>query len=296
MLKSGTIRLVVVFLFSGTLFFFACRKDNLKPGIPAFIHTDSIGLNTIFIDEGSSSHKITDVWVYAEDQTIGAFEMPATIPILKDCLGKLRLVAGIKLNGISTTRIEYPFYKSIIIDDFNFLPDSVIIINPTTCYWETTKFVWMEDFENVSISLDTTSKSTVNIELTPEGSADTFEGLHSGFIMLNENDTLFEAASYSAYVLPTDGSPVFLELNYKNNNMFTVGVFAQTATQIIQDPVIFINRKENWNKIYINLTNAATSTSDAIDFKIFFGALKEDDVAEPKIYLDNIKLIYKNIN
>jgi hypothetical protein len=116
-------------------------------------------------------------------------------------------------------------------------------------------------------------------------------------ITLDEDHALYEGASYEAFELPTDGTPVIIEMNYKTNTMFTVGVFAQSATQIIQDPIIYINPKEAWNKIYINLTNKLWQASDdIIDFKIFFGAVLQSDVTESVILIDNIKLIYRKNN
>jgi hypothetical protein len=278
-------------------FLASCQKNDLKPGIPSFIEVTTLDLQTDYSIQGTDSQKITDVWVFVDDQSIGAFEIsehPAVIPILKEGTGTLRLEAGIKINGISATRIPNPFYKPIIIENFNFLPDSIIQVSGTTTYWETVTFVWMEDFEGVSISVDTTSKSKADMVLTPSGTDLTFEGSHSGRIILDEDHDLYEGASFEAFELPTDGTPVVLEMNYKTNSMFTVGIFAQTASQIIQDPLIYLNPKDEWNKIYINLTNKLWQTSDdVIDFKIFFGAILQSDATEAEILIDNIKLIYR---
>ncbi len=286
----STIVLALFFLTS-------CQKNNLQPGIPAFIKVESLGLTTDYSIEGTNSHKITDVWVYVDDQSIGAFEMPATIPVLKNGEGVLKLQPGIKINGIATTRIPNPFYKPIIINNFNFVSDSIIKVGGNTTYWESVTFVWQEDFEGVAISIDTTSKSETKMVLTPTGTDQTFEGAHSGKIVLDEDHNIYEGASFEAYELPTDGTPVILEMDYKNTAMFTVGIFAQSSSQIIQDPLIYLNPKDDWNKIYINLTNKLWVTSDdIIDFKIFFGALLQDNETEAVILIDNIKLIYRANN
>lgn len=271
----------------------SCKKNNLEPGIPAFIQVDTITFQTMYVDQGTSFQKITDVWVFADDQTIGAFEMPCLVPILKNVPGKLRLEAGIKLNGISSTRVPNPFFKPIIIEDFNYVPDSVVIANFGTEYYETVVFAWKEDFEGVSISIDTTSKSTANIVLTEPGISETFEGNHSGKIILDSINNYYEGASFEAFNLPTDGSPVFLEMNYKCNNMLVIGIFAQDASQIIQDPVIYLNPRDDWNKIYINLTNKLKDYSNALDFKIFFGAIYDSPDDQTVILMDNIKLMYR---
>ena len=289
-------RIVLFTTILALLFLASCQKNNLQPGIPAFITVESLGLTTDYSIQGSNSHKITDVWVYVDDQSIGAFEIPATIPVLKEGTGTLRLQPGIKLNGIASTRIPNPFYKPIIINNFNFIPDSIIKVGGTSIYYENVAFAWMEDFEGVSISIDTTSKSKTKMVLTPSGTDQTFEGAHSGKIELDSDHNLFEGASFQAFALPTDGTPVAIEMDYKNNSMFTVGIFAQSASQIIQDPVIYLNPKDDWNKIYINLTNKLWQDSqDILDYKIFFGAVLQGDETEATILIDNIKLIYRRI-
>jgi hypothetical protein len=253
---------------------------------------DHFNLATNYITNGSNSHKITDVWVYADDQTIGVFELPITIPILKSGIGKLRLEAGIKLNGIKTTRVNNPFYEPVIIEPFNFIIDSTILLSPTTTYRPQTVFVWMEDFESDVISLDTT-RLTSDVTVVKSTSSQAFEGSSSGMIALNKDNNVFEAATFEAYVLPTTGKPVFLEMDYKNDFNFTVGIFSQTENQILKKEVIYLLPKEDWNKIYINLTDKLTESQNAIDFKVFFRTALPEEIDTATIFLDNLKLIYR---
>lgn len=270
----------------------SCRKDNLKPGAPAFIKVERFTLETDYPAQGTNSHKFTDVWVYADDQNVGVFELPATIPVLKNGTAKLRLEPGLRLNGIKTTRSNNPFMEPFIDEQFNFIPDSIIVVNPTVSYRSTTKFPYMEDFEAPNISIDTSNLSSkVNIIRTEPG--DAFEGNYSGYISLTQENNIFEAASYEAFVLPTNSSPVFLELNYKNDYTFSAGIFIQKATEIIKKDIIFITPKEDWNKIYINLTDELSKSHGAIDFKIFFRTVLSGEQETAEIYLDNIKITHR---
>jgi len=160
-----------LFLFLTVAFAMAsCEEDRLEPGVPAFIKIEHIDLETNYQLQGTNSHKITDVWVYADDQSVGVFELPAIVPVLKNGNAKLRLEAGIKLNGIKTTRSNNPFFEPVIMDPYNFIPDSIVVINPTVTYRPTTEFVWLEDFEGSTISIDTVNLlSSVNIEKTEMG-------------------------------------------------------------------------------------------------------------------------------
>jgi hypothetical protein len=81
-------------------------------------------------------------------------------------------------------------------------------------------------------------------------------------------------------------------MNFRTNNNFTVGIFANEYSQAVQSAVIVLNATDNWKKIYINLTNAVNNYTSAFDYNIFIGALKQDDVTEPVIMVDNLKLLH----
>ena len=61
----------------------SCEIFNPEEQVPAYVHLDKIDLNTQS-DEGSKSHKITDAWVYLDDQLVGTFELPSTFPVLTE--------------------------------------------------------------------------------------------------------------------------------------------------------------------------------------------------------------------
>lgn len=269
----------------------ACEVINPDEGIPAYIHIDTIYLKTTLLTEGSPSHKITDAWVYVDDQLIGAYELPATVPVLYSGSHKITINAGIKMNGIAATRIPYPFYApSIVTKDL--FPDSIITINPTVKYLSTTVFEWIEDFESSGFTLDTTSSSDSTI-IRVNG-ADVFEGTYSGlFALRNPPHLLFECKTISPFHLPKSGSAVFLELNYKCNNHFAIGIFEKEGgieTQVPQ--TIQINPSEKWNKIYVNLTNEVSLFPNATENKIYFGVIPDPGNPLPKVYVDNIKLLH----
>ncbi len=282
--------IISVFIF--IVFFSSCDKFDSDQKIPAYIQIDSIFLtDNPALVEGSLSNSITDAWVYIDDQLLGIYEMPATFPVLEEGIVKVTVMAGIKLNGIAATRVPYPFYEQVIIKSVKLVPDSITKLNISTSYIDDTEFAWIEAFEFENISLDTTGKSNVGINETPSGSPLTFEGFHSGIVELNE-DSFFECATFEAYILPQLGHPVFLELNYKTSNVFTIGVFEQTVSQIIQTPIININTSEDWKKIYVNFTPTVSASVNALDFKIFIGAILDDGLNDSQILLDNIKLVY----
>jgi len=284
---------VIFFLLFSLVTLCSCERENPEPGVPVFVHVDGITFSAGYGTQGTANQKIVDVWVFADGANVGVFEMPVTFPILKEGRGELRLEAGILINGISTTRINNPFFEPVIIPDFFFLPDSVITILPSTTYRSSTVFKWLEDFETPSVSIDTTNLGG-NAAIVRVSGNEAFEGNYSGLIVLNSEKQTFEAATFDAFVLPVNGQPVLLEMNYKNNHKFAVGIIAQSSTQIIKSDIIILNPSQEWNKIYINFTDKVRQSSAAIDFKVLFRSyLEEGEIDEARIYLDNLKLMHR---
>ena len=283
---------VCIVLFLPVLFMAtSCKQENLKPGIPAFVHIEPFDFETYYPSQGTDRQQIKDVWVFAGGTTIGVFELPANIPILKEGIGELRLEGGIEINGIATTRINNPFFEPFVIQDFNFIPDSVVTVSPETYYRDATEFVWMEDFELPSISLDTSNLGGNTAIIRVQGD-DVYEGNYSGKIKLDSAHMVFEAANFESYELPSGGRPVLLEMNYKNDYFFSVGIIEESTSQVIKSEVIVLYAQDEWNKIYINLTDQVRASS-ASSFKILIRTYITDEDSEANIFLDNFKLMYR---
>ena len=277
-------------------FLYSCELINPTESLPSYIHIDSISLTTANHPEyGSSSHKITDAWVYVDDQPIGAFELPATIPVLYSGNHTVIIKPGIKINGIAGTRSIYPFYTTFTSSE-NLKTKAVLVINPTLTYNSYTNFPWMENFEDGGVSLIKTSVSDTIIKQTSDSSK-VFEGHYSGVINLDANKSFFQCETSSSYGLPSGGdNPVFIEMNYKANQVFLVGLYASNSYGDIQRlEALYINPTSNWNKIYVNLKTVLemTTISDPT-YKVFIEAQYSSTVSTTEILLDNLKLVYNN--
>lgn len=304
---------IIALLFISSLLG-SCQKFEGDQTVPAYIRIDSIIIQTNYEEEGAPTSNITDAWVYINDEAIGAYELPAVFPVLANGLTRVRVDPGIELNGIAALRTPYPFYEPIVQEvmlvegeEVNLNTDTLyydgeeVPYTMTTGYYDNLEFVWMEDFEDPSLSLDSTSKSMTDITRTnPANSPEAFlsnYSKYSGLMVLTTEKWLIDVATNVGYedgfVLPKLGQPVFLEVDFKNNNYFTAGFYARELSQIIQNPVVNMNPTSEWKKIYINLTPGVSAQVNAIDYNIFFGSTKEDAVDEPRILIDNIKLIHR---
>jgi len=273
---------------------FSCNLINPVQPIPSYIRINSISLTAAghpISQYGSISSKITDAWVYIDGHPIGAFELPAKFPVLWTGTHSVTIYPGIKVNGIAETRAIYPFYSSFV-SNVNLVSDSIITIDPKTITYNTVP-EWKEDFEDAGVSLSTdTIYSNAYLKKTNDVTK-VFEGNYSGIVDMDASHNLFRCKTINSYSLPLADSPVFLEMNYKTNEEMLVGLYATNGSETERLEVLYINKTDTWNKIYINLKTAISNTSLlSPTFQVFIEVQKSSDVSNPEILLDNLKLIY----
>jgi len=280
-----------------TLLLNGCYKFEGDQTVPSYLTIDTMGIKTYYPDEGSKSSAITDAWVYVNDNLVGVFELPAVLPVLHRGPNELQILSGIKLNGISSTRVPYPFYKPVVYDNFEFIEDSVLVLkNVVTEYYPNTLFAWMEDFEGIGNTLDETSISDTVILKTEPGDPNAFlteNSKYSGVVYLTDDNPIYSALSHSSYQLPKQGSPVVLELDYKTDNYFNVGLLIQEYGTLVKVPLVIVNHSDDWNKIYINLGPNLSLHPNADSFKVLIEAGLELEKTRATMYLDNIKLVHR---
>lgn len=267
----------------------SCQVLDKKETVPSYLKINSVSLVTT-ITEGSNSQNISDLWAYIDDSPIGAFELPAKFPVLYTGEHRIVLKAGIKLNGIAATRSVYPLYDSYIINT-NLSSGGIVTINPQFKYYPNLKFEFIEGFEDAGIIFEESASSTRHLTIMP--STTPLNDMQYASVDLDEAHKYFETATINSYDLPKDGTPIFLELNYKCTSEFIVGIYINyTGGSVTQKNILHINSTNDWKKIYVNLTNVIKDETNAKNFKVFISALKPDDVATSTICLDNIKLIH----
>ena len=296
-IKNLFIVLTIVF---STIFLSSCPGFEGNQEIPAYLHIDKFLFETDYSIEGADSHKITDVVVYIDGSFQGYYELPATIPVLERGKHDLTLYPGKKLNGNSSTRSLNPFYVPYIIEDYVFEEKVIDTETPSTHYYpiddSNIHFEWMEDFER-QVGLETVAYSDTTITRTDRDTPDVWKDKegnshYSGYVWIEDTLT-FCITTPKLYDLPDQGNSIFLELDYKCTEMFTVGLLAKIASEEVME-LVHVNPSKNWNKIYINLgpsiTDAASRTPEY--FKVYISGATEKGT-EAEYYFDNIKVIYR---
>lgn len=268
--------------------FSSCSKDELEAQIPAYIAIDGFSLTTNYANEGSNSQKITDAWVYVNDDLIGVYTLPANFPVLAEGSRNLKIYAGIKENGIGSTRVRYLMYTPYD-EQVVFEAGKTLTIHPAITYQSSVQFAWLEDFENASLPFTYHASSDTVIN---KSTLDIFEGNFSGRVSLTSSMDFFEMYSLSFTSLPTNGNPVALEFDYKTNETVLVGIYADTE----QLGLVFINETDDWNKIYINLTTIIGTRPNASSYKVYFGIKDATSLpfltSAPELYFDNMKIVH----
>lgn len=266
----------------------SCDLINPEEQIPSYLKIDSISLS-VTSGQGTNDHNIVDAWVFENEQLIGIFELPAVVPILKNGESDIRIRGGIKLNGQVATRIPY-LYTEDFQQTIELFSDSQVVVNPTIDFHGWVTFKWLEDFEGVGLSLASTAVSDSEPVRVDEDEA--YQG-KSLKLALNENQTIFECKTGLAYDLPGGGVPIILEFTYRSNHSCVVGLFSRDQGGTFQVPIIVLNPSEEWNHIYVNLTDIISSNSAFIDHQPFFGFIRDENhEGEAFVILDNIRMLH----
>jgi len=268
---------------------FSCKK--YKPAEAAFfIRTPNANVATInntSVQQGSGSNKITDLFLYVDGKFQGVYPVGNLMPIIhKNSHVTINVFAGIKNNGITDTRIVYPFYDFTTLDTL--VESGKTIERPFTFkYGSGVKFEMLEDFEPGNIGLKIVKSPESQIDYKLITSSDRFEG-RSLEMSLTGDSVEAQIESTISYPLPTGSANVYLELNYKCTAPFSIGLIGDAGKK---DAFIF-NPQTTWNKTYIQLSNTVNLVPVSTKYKIYFRMVKTDDYPEARMFLDNIKLLH----
>ncbi len=134
------------FIQLAVFYLYGCEIINKEEPIPSYIYIEKFSVSSNITTQGYPSEKITDAWVYANNNFIGVFELPAKIPVIALGETEFLIYAGIKENGISGTGVIYPFYNSYLLTQ-NLSEENIDSIFPSTTYKPDLNYIFMERFE-----------------------------------------------------------------------------------------------------------------------------------------------------
>ena len=280
-------------LFVPLIYLTSCKKED---NTPSWVVVNDFVLTTNEPVQGANTDNITDIWVYMDNQALGVFPLPCRIPVLAEGNHSFIFYPGIKQNGISATRVRYPFYERYDAT-LNLVKGEEIVVTPTTTYKSEVQFQLIEDFEDVGVDFVKDIISDTDMVVLDNGAYPDIVkyGTKCGAVFLNTADSIYKGATNSDLNLPGGGAEVYVEIDYMNDNSMILGVVAENSSGTNEAPLVQMNPQETsemqWKKIYISLKDNVSNEIYATSFEISLSSVLDESKTSGVVYLDNIKVL-----
>ena len=293
MIKKGFYFIAMIGMFS---LFSGCDIINPSEQIPAYLYIDDFQFEVDPQREGSDSRNIVAGWLTVNGEFLGAYELPALVPVLATGTADIRIQAGILDNGVTLIPEIYPFYTShdVVLD---LAENEVDTIRPSIGYEPNTQFAFIEDFESDNHLFQDIIAGDGDHVLV-RSNEDVFEGNFSGRINLDSAFTQVIAATLQRYKdLNSTNINVYLEVDFKSDVPVAFGLIGHSGLvsgTAIAGPGFLPS--ETWDKIYLNLTPQfleGTFDEHQVTFQAVIPFLNgQPTLSTAKVYMDNIKLVH----
>ncbi|HSI90118.1 MAG TPA: hypothetical protein VK927_03330 [Adhaeribacter sp.] len=280
-----------------------CEIINPPEDTPAYLQ-----INKITVDPrksatetyGSPSNNIVDAWVFANGKLLGAFELPATIPVLESGSVEIAVQAGVYSDGLSAARFPYGFYTQHY-QTVDLIPGQVHTIEPVVQFTPSMKHPYdlYEDFTSFAGtgSLRVPASSPYTLEVNHD-TLTNFEFANGavGVIKAKAGETQpFVIESGTSIKLPANRKPVFLEVDYRTTVNFRIGLLAiNNLGQTEPLGLVVVNASRDWKKIYVNLTSIVNNPQySGASFRVFMEGTRQTQ-ANDYMALDNVRILSLN--
>lgn len=284
--------------FGILIFLSSCEVINPEEDVPSYLHVEKFKFNEVATSTtGKGGVQITDSWVYVNDQLLGVYEMPFTIPILAKGNTNIKIDPGIKLNGIAASRLAFPYYKRWETNA-TFIVDSVLTVLPETQYTTNAKFSFKENFEDTGFGFDTIT-STTNVERVRLADTHPERERYVARAKMYSGKNTFKMITPQKFLIPHK-SKSYLELDYRCNQEFGFTVIVKHKSRPSFESLFYrfnATSKDQkgdhqWNKIYIDLTQFVIANNQAESFGLGFLGQHNTAVDTGYFEIDNVKVVH----
>jgi len=259
----------------------SCNVINPPEKAPTYVHIDS------FQFAEDELHDIRCAWVYYNNNPVGVFDLPATIPVSVTDGGRLQIAPGVSINGRNDLLTIYPFY-TIDTTVLNAQPGKTVVYEPKTKYSGKTRTKVISDFEAGLTGFARSAGAGTLIGVTADSL--TFEGSGSGAVFLNNPDET--STDSTMFSFPVEQGAAFIEITYKSSLMVSLGLQAYLGNSSVTSVVFSagIKPSDAWRKFYFNVT--AFTDGNAVDrCKLFIKTSVPQGQNGGRLLIDNIKLV-----
>lgn len=287
--------------------FSACIKNNPDPIWIEVTEWDLVsnpdeGVEDIY-KPGVLTHNIKDVWLYVDNSLVGVFEVPFKVPVIAEGSNiEIRMIAGIHNNGISATKVKYPFFEPYVVS-LDLVQNETYHIDPVTMYASATEF-WIENFEtptNLAFVDGNASLTTMVASNDPTILNASINENYFGRVSLTSADNIYVGSSD---VFGLTGIPIglpkavdcYLEIDYHNTADLTTGLLALSNIDGLNNPLVRLNKQfeseVQWKKIYIDLREVVSGSTSATYFEFTLNSILPEGVNSAEINIDNVKAVH----
>ena len=282
----------------GILTFLSCDVVNPEESVPSFLYIEPFEFEAD-IEQGTSDQKFPFVELISGTEHFGIYALPARIPLLKEGNISFDIFPVISENGIS----GFPrTYNAIQFDQIeaDLILTETDTIKPSVRYKEGLTFAIQEPFES---GLQVFRNDVDGDDFTQFvlDDVEVFEGNRSGKATINKDHPVLQVASDRISTFPPRSTLVYMEMNYKTEIQFSVGVYWTTTNGFRSSNIVNgVNARDEWNKIYFNLSETfdfITSQNGISDWQI--GIVAQVPIVDGEyidetydLWVDNIKLIH----
>jgi hypothetical protein len=294
-MKPITFRIATAFTALATLS--TCNIINPAEEIPGYVYITEFQVQTNSATQGSNSARITEAWLNVDGNFLGAWSLPALVPVLGPGEHQVILQPGIKDNGINSSPEIYVFYTDYQTT-VDLSPNEVDTIRPVVTYRSEAKFAFIEGFESDSHIFQDMRFGGADhrIRLTD---SDVFEGNYSGVLTLDTDQPIVEIATIQRFSDLDRGLLVYLEMNYKSDIPVVFGLVGHRSGETGSGQTAFdpgFLPTEQWSKIYFNLSPLFFD-GNFDEYQIVLLAaipIVNGQLSRPsaKVWFDNVKLVH----
>ncbi len=257
--------------------------------VPTILEINELSLTTK-AGQGADTEAFKDVWVSANGDLLGVFTPPVKIPILSEQDEiEIFAFAGIRNNGDNQAPFQYSMTSSEVFS-INRNPGETITKNLEFEYRDDIIFEMVEGFEgsNIILNDDRDEDLETNIERTTDV---TRSGNYAAYLEVSEDHSAMEVATQFSYNTDNIIATAYIELDYLSETNMLMGIIAEAQGVVAPIDFIVMPPREEWNKIYIDLT-LLLRQSNAESFRIYFRTVYDGIDGNPqRVYLDNLKYI-----
>ncbi len=270
----------------------ACNVINPDEQVPTIIHVEPFAMQ-IEPGQGSGNIRIPETWVYANGNNLGAFAPPFDLHYLEEGSTEVVLRPGIRNNGIANDAIIYPMLEGYALH-IDAVPGERTEVHPTTRYKSNAVFSLLADFEVSNDFVE--NRDTFPASMFIRSQQDVFEGDWAGQMIVTKEGKYAEVThSIAMGELPfTAQRPTYLELRYKNEVPFYVGIIGLDLSGNKYSKFFYLAYPtDEWNMVYLDLTGYILESALPA-YKIVFSAVYPVDgtASQYNCFVDNIKVVH----